>query len=254
MAGLLATLAVMGVLMSVALPAWRQAAQREREEELIFRGKQYVRAIALFQRRYANAYPPNFDVLVEQGFLRKKYKDPMTEDGEFQVLYQVEVLQQRGAAAGQRGAASASSGPGGSSSNAGLGGRGGQASVAAPRGGVIGVVSKSTAKSIRLYNGRNYYNEWQFVYVPTTVGQGMPGGMPGAQQPGEGRGGRGMGIGGGGQRGFGPGGGRGAQPGEMMRGRGEGPGGGGRAGPATMGPGRGVTSPVGRGGRSGVQP
>ena len=29
-------------------------------------GFQYARAIALYQRRYANAFPPNFDVLVEQ--------------------------------------------------------------------------------------------------------------------------------------------------------------------------------------------
>ena len=74
--------------MTVALPAWRQANQREKEEELVFRGRQYVRAVQLFQRRFAATYPPSVDVLVQQKFLRKKYKDPMVEDGEFEVLYQ----------------------------------------------------------------------------------------------------------------------------------------------------------------------
>src|SRR5690606_5147816 len=30
--------------------------------------------------KYANAFPPSIDVLVEQKFLRKKYKDPITDE------------------------------------------------------------------------------------------------------------------------------------------------------------------------------
>ena len=228
MAGLLAAIAVMAILMSVALPTWRQAAQREKEEELIFRGKQFARAIELFQRRFANAFPPNFDVLVEQRFLRRKYLDPMVKDGEFQVLYQLDALQQAGRggqATGQAGA----QGRGGQSTTTFQSDRGQQASAGAPRGGVIGVVSKSKEKSIRLYNGRNYYNEWQFVYTPVTVGSaGGAGGMqrPG-QQPGRGPGGRG------GPGGVGFPGGR-SGPGD------QGMPGGGRGGPGSRGgPGRG---------------
>ena len=33
------------------------------------------------------------------------------------------------------------------------------------QGGIIGVVSKSTAESIRVYQGRTHYNEWPFVFV-----------------------------------------------------------------------------------------
>src|SRR4051812_20177543 len=80
MAALLVALSVMSIMMSVVMPVWKHAAQREKEEELVFRGKQYVHAISLFQRKFANAYPPNFDVLVEQRFLRKKFKDPITND------------------------------------------------------------------------------------------------------------------------------------------------------------------------------
>src|SRR6476646_9304172 len=80
MAALLVALSIMAVMMTVAMPVWKQTAQREKEEELIFRGLQYVHAIGMFQRKYANAYPPNLDVLVEQRFLRKKFKDPITND------------------------------------------------------------------------------------------------------------------------------------------------------------------------------
>jgi type II secretory pathway pseudopilin PulG len=87
MAALLVGMTLMAVFLTVALPAWTTAAKREREAELIFRGQQYARAVALFQRKYANTFPPNVDILVNEHFLRKKYKDPMTKDGEFQVLY-----------------------------------------------------------------------------------------------------------------------------------------------------------------------
>ena len=80
MAALLVALSIMAVMLTVVMPVWKQTAQREKEEELVFRGKQYVHAIGLFQRKFANAYPPNIDVLVEQRFLRKKFKDPITND------------------------------------------------------------------------------------------------------------------------------------------------------------------------------
>src|SRR3954467_11684640 len=80
MAALLIAMSVMAVMFTVAMPVWKQTAQREKEEELVFRGMQYVHAIGMFQRKFANAYPPNVDVLVEQRFLRKKFKDPITND------------------------------------------------------------------------------------------------------------------------------------------------------------------------------
>ena len=86
MAALLVAMSVMAVLMSVAMPVWRQTAQREKEEELIFRGNQYARAIGLFQRKFANTAPPTIDVLIEQRFLRKKYKDPITGE-DFQPVF-----------------------------------------------------------------------------------------------------------------------------------------------------------------------
>ena len=79
MVALLVAMSIMGVMLTVAMPVWHQMAQREKEAELIFRGQQYARAIGIFQRRAGpGALPPTLDVLVEQRFLRKKYKDPIT--------------------------------------------------------------------------------------------------------------------------------------------------------------------------------
>ena len=87
MAALLVSIGVMMLLMSVAMPVWRHQAQREKEAELIFRGEQYARAVNHYQRKMGPGnFPPSIDVLVQQRFLRKKYKDPMTEDGEFDII------------------------------------------------------------------------------------------------------------------------------------------------------------------------
>src|SRR5436190_10959605 len=85
MVALLVLMAVMAVAMTVALPAWSTMARREREAELVFRGEQYARAIALFQRKYAGAFPPTVDVLITEHVLRKKYKDPITNE-DFQTI------------------------------------------------------------------------------------------------------------------------------------------------------------------------
>lgn len=196
MAAMLVAIGLLSVLMMAAMPAWRHMVQREKEEELIFRGQQYARSIGLFQRKYAAAYPPDVDTLVRQKFLRKKYRDPMAPDGEFQVLYQSSLgqpvapgQQQPGPVGRQRGRIRgsqeepSSTAPSSAFANrpaAGLSG------TVGPRGGVIGVASKSTAESIRVYNGRNRYNEWQFVYTPSMFGPGQPrpGMRPGDNRPG----------------------------------------------------------------------
>src|SRR5687768_3267261 len=85
MAALLVGMGIMAIFMSVALPAWRTMAQREKEAEFVFRGGQYARAIRLYQDKRGGAYPPDIDTLVRERFLRKKYKDPITDD-DFEVV------------------------------------------------------------------------------------------------------------------------------------------------------------------------
>src|SRR4051812_11418706 len=205
MAALLIGMSVAAVLMTAVMPVWKQMTRREREAELIFRGQQYARAISLFQKRSGpGVLPPNLDVLVNGRFLRKKFKDPITNQ-DFDLLSPTNAAGT--ATPGQfPGASSAQQGRGGFQTSgtvvgarpaAGAGASPGAAPGAAPgaqpggggaTGGIIGVVSKSKDASIRLYNGRTHYNEWQFVFVPQVQapGQGgvpgQPGGVPG--QPG----------------------------------------------------------------------
>jgi type II secretory pathway pseudopilin PulG len=251
MAALLVALSIMAVMMTVVMPVWKRTAQREKEAELVFRGMQYVHAIGMFQRKFANAYPPNIDVLVDQRFLRKKFKDPITNDDfvPIPVGQGVPGAQQSGI---QRGGAGGSATPGrigqaqqpGSATQPGAGRSGGPpistGSTGQTSGGIQGVTSKSKDQSIRLYNGRGHYNEWAFVYIQQQQQAGA-GGAPGTATPGPG-----------GQRGqpgqqpgpFGPG---GNQPGLPQRG-------GRPGGPGTpSGPGRGIGT-FGGGGATPVQP
>jgi hypothetical protein len=66
--------------------------RRQREDEMMWRGKQYVRAIKLYYRKTGH-YPQNLDDL-QKGvanihFLRQAYKDPMNknEDGKWRFIY-----------------------------------------------------------------------------------------------------------------------------------------------------------------------
>jgi type II secretory pathway pseudopilin PulG len=230
MVALLIGMSVMAIMMSIAMPVWKTSAQREKEAELIFRGQQYVRAIELYQRKLPGAAPPNLDVLLDQKFLRKKYKDPVTAD-DFQILGPnspgVAGAPLAPGQQNQRGGGPAASQPStlqrGADQmrnaaeqmrNTAQGARGApQGSTFGVQAGVVGVVSKSKASSLRLYNGRSHYNEWQFVYVARAPAPGAGGG-PGGAIPGQpGRGGPGIDPGRGG-RGFpGRGDGRGFPPG-----------------------------------------
>jgi type II secretory pathway pseudopilin PulG len=243
MAALLVAMSVMAVALSTAMPIFQTVARREKEAELVFRGEQYARAIGLFQRKYGNALPPDVDVLINERFLRKKYKDPITGD-DFQLLgpgspelaaalsaapQQVQDAQQQGrgtgraARGGQSGAGRGTQqfGRGGSQS---MQGRIGQAQRSLESslgrlaretqgdraaGGILAVASKSTESSMRLYNDKGKYNEWIFMALQADTAAGAPANS-GADAPGVRRGGRA-----GGRGGLAPGGGRG-----IFRGRG----------------------------------
>lgn len=194
MAALLVGMSVMAVIMGALLPVWTHMATREKEAELVFRGNQYVRAIGLFQRKYANTNPPTIDLLVEQRFLRKKFKDPITND-DFQPIYANQAMQGVSAPAGaQRPGQQATASLGTPAQQTLQSGFGSTGATAA--GGIVGVTSKSKETSIRIYNGRTKYNEWAFIYIQTAQrpgGSGVPGqGVPGQgirQGPGGGPGG-----------------------------------------------------------------
>ena len=189
MVTLLIGLSIMAVMMTAVMPVWRQMAQREKEAELVFRGEQYARAIGLFQRKGGpGVLPPSFDVLVEQRFLRKKFKDPITND-DFAPISLNAVSPSAGQTTPTPGSAPGSplgspfgGGPQGAGGGGGQRGPGGTAQGGATVSGIAGVTSKSKATSIRLYKGRNHYNEWLFIFTPPAPAPGAggaPGGAPG---------------------------------------------------------------------------
>jgi type II secretory pathway pseudopilin PulG len=225
MAALLVAMTVMAIVMATAMPTWRTMMKREREAELVFRGEQYGRAIALFQRKYGNAMPPNLDVLINEKFLRKKYKDPMTGQ-DFKIVTPGMPLPGESGLREDQSGGSRGRGQGGQNQPTRQPGftsvpTAGTGAQPLGGGGVLGVVSTSTETSLRLFNGRDRYDEW--VFTPTALSNTAginPNNPNNTNRPGTGPDGRplgnvnpfpgGLGAGGaGGNRGSG---GRGAQP------------------------------------------
>ena len=82
--------AVLLISLTAALPSIYQEGQREREEELIFRGAQYAHAIANFHQKFQR-YPATIQDLTKltngYRFLRKEYADPMTAGGKWRLIH-----------------------------------------------------------------------------------------------------------------------------------------------------------------------
>ncbi|PYV44622.1 MAG: hypothetical protein DMG06_05750 [Acidobacteria bacterium] len=216
---------VLLVTISGAMINWQKAMQREREEELIFRGKQFIRAIELWQRKFPGTFPTTIDALLNTNnvrFLRKKWKDPITNSDEWRLIKLnpdgsisgLTIIPSGGlpeatipGAPGQRqgrasGSAtsersgfppsgtpigSQSSAPSTGSPQAGQAQRSRSQAASTPvLGGIIGVASTSEKQTLKTYNGRNKYNEWEFYYVPRQQLQPTtaPGQQPAGQRPG----------------------------------------------------------------------
>jgi len=82
-------LALVMIALSVALPRISKEIQRDRELETMHRGKQYIRAVQLYYKKFS-AYPPNVDALVKSNqirFLRRKYIDPTTGKDEWKPIH-----------------------------------------------------------------------------------------------------------------------------------------------------------------------
>ncbi len=206
--GIAIGLVIMGIFVAAAVPVWDHVIQRDREEELLWRGRQYVQAIERYQRKYPGAFPANLDVLVEEKFLRKAYEDPMSEEGEWRILRQnsqeLRSLMAPGTQLPGQRADRRFRAPG----------RLGQPTRLVRRsmtgealGGIVGVASASEKETIRIPDQRQaaflktvgeakQYNEWLFVFQvaqdpaqpPGARGRGRRGrpGQPGqAGRPGQ---------------------------------------------------------------------
>ena len=211
---------VLLVTLSEAVLNWQTAVKREREEELIFRGKQYQRALVLWYAHWSRtlgtpqvAYPSTVEALLNTNnkrFLRKQWTDPITDE-EWRFIKVgpnnrplLTVLP--GTAAAAPGGGRNPYGSGGSGQSQ---GSGSQAPAAAGQtaygqtlktqplnsptiGGIAGVASTSEKESLKTYNGRNKHNEWEFftdyAALAARAQRGQPGGRPGQSgQPGQSR-------------------------------------------------------------------
>jgi type II secretory pathway pseudopilin PulG len=197
------------ISLTAALPNLYTAGQREREAELIFRGNEYARAILLFRRQFRR-YPTSVKELLETNgihFLRREYKDPISRSGKWRFVH----ADASGTPIDSRTFAQPLAGGLGKPNRTTTEGKKGEGEEGTPgveegeqsssksaffgegkeiRGAfIIGVASTSRKESIRVWNGKTRYQDWEFLGIETAGAGGAtpnlppaPQGQPGAQQ------------------------------------------------------------------------
>ena len=219
---ILLLLALLMVALVAVAPREATAIRRDREAEMIHRGTEYARAVKRFYRKVGR-YPTRIEELESTNnmcFLRKRYPDPIT-GGEFRLLH---FGEQKSTPKGLFGAAIGTTGAGvgapaggglpgaiigntfGGGPSGGMGGgtTGGQqptspgtpaGSLSQPLGGsgptfgggpIIGVAGTKDQMSIKEWNGKSNYKDWEFYYDPRFDQQQQAGAVGGVSgQPGQ---------------------------------------------------------------------
>lgn len=168
------TLTLMLIAMSIALPRIAQQIKREKEEELVHRGKDYATAVKRFVHKNGGRYPNSVEQLENTNhirFLRKQYKDPMTGEADWKMVHagEAEIKIPTPNPGGLGGspttpppnntAAPHSDGETGTLQISKIGNGptigGGQ---------IMGVASVSKGEAIKEFNDKDHYDEWYFVY------------------------------------------------------------------------------------------
>ena len=87
MVGVVVAIAIITILLAAVGPTISTIIERDREKELIFRGRQYARAILAFQKRYGR-FPNELKELskMKPRSIRKLWKDPMCNCDDWQVI------------------------------------------------------------------------------------------------------------------------------------------------------------------------
>jgi len=145
-------IAISGIALSTAATVWHEEARREKEQELLFVGEQFRRAILQY---YENSpgikkYPLTLQDLPRdvrqpgiRRYLRQVYRDPMTGKSQWGL-------------------------------------------VQAPGGGIMGVYSLADGVPIKqslfpehlaAFEGKGTYRDWTFVYAPLTSAPGSAAGQ-----------------------------------------------------------------------------
>lgn len=84
--------AVASIGLAAAVQAWSTTWRRDNEDELIFRGKQYVNAILAYRKENGGKFPLALEDLYRPGprrlrYIRKLFKDPIARGGKWGLLY-----------------------------------------------------------------------------------------------------------------------------------------------------------------------
>jgi len=227
---LLVTLLAMGMI--AVLPAVKHQIQRDQEEEMIHRAVGYSRAVRKFYKKFGR-YPTRIEELENTNnlrFIRKRYKDPITGK-DFKILHMSDihlnngpVLPGQSGFVGAAGGGLRQAGPGesnlpqvtglpGTPNTGGPKTQGGEDSGDSPGtkvgpsdsnssgfsgpvfggGPILGVASTSKNTTIRECNKKDHYNDWLFIYDPSSDRGGLLNtcwqqnaiqGIPGATPPG----------------------------------------------------------------------
>ncbi len=130
----------------VAVPVLQTEIQREKEEELIFRGKQYAEAVRIYVQKNPGRYPASLKELLDKKCIRRLYRDPFALDGQWNV-----ILISGQAAAGRQAAQEVLVAPE-------------RVLPAIKNPQILGVVSTSMNRSVKIYNDQESHDKWLFFY------------------------------------------------------------------------------------------
>ncbi len=95
---LVVMITVLNILIAKALPLWSAVIQREKEEELIFRGMQYAEAIRVYEKR-TGGLPTKLEQLIETEprCIRQLWTNPLAQDGSWELVLPGQGQRRRGA-------------------------------------------------------------------------------------------------------------------------------------------------------------
>jgi type II secretory pathway pseudopilin PulG len=194
------TLMLMLIALSVEAPRIAQQIKREREEELVHRGKDYATAVKRFVHKNGGRYPLSVEQLENTNhirFLRKKYVDPMTGDSDWKMVHvgeaEIKIPAPNPGLSGGGGTNPGLSGSGaggnsppgpppagiaqiqppptGQQQTQGSTGQLGSLTTTGIGNGqtvgggqIMGVASVSNGHSIKEFNDKDEYDQWYFVY------------------------------------------------------------------------------------------
>ena len=199
---LLLTMTLMLILLSVEAPRIAQQIKRDKEEEMIHRGKDYATAVKRFVHKNGGRYPVSVEQLENTNhirFLRKKYVDPMTGDSDWKMVHvgeaQINIPAPNPGLSGGGGSNPGlfNNGSGGTNPNTGStpptgltqiqnpptgqpqnqGGAGSLGTLSTTGigngqtvggGQIMGVASVSKKQGIKEFNDKDEYDQWYFVY------------------------------------------------------------------------------------------